>query len=610
MEKSEARNLSRSRLLFQSDVFRNYCRPAQVIGRLGTRRMFRVLDRCCDIAPSCIVGWGGLPNNYKYKVREFEATGAPSLWIEHGIAARKMATACARSLEPSSLYEGINLVHVLAPHLILKLLPLLNFLNSFQGWCERFESSRVKIVASPAMLAVLQPLADKWHLDAVGIKLEACELIQRMREKCYRPVRGWRCWYQATSGCTDIRRPTTDVLFTVAPGSPINIVRRVAERMSQDSLLMAGITIGGAKIRDFPMKVYELVSGRPLSRHRLDYLLIAQILDHEPVLRNIFDYDGVSLWPLMKPVLQSIVKTMVPAVAQAIDGFNDVFNQLKPNILVVSNNSVWSDRAVILTAQRAGIPTLAIQDGGYEFTWPWEILSDKIAVQGDQSRRVLEAFGIATSKIEITGQVRYDHFTAGAVNSQTRQKVRERLGIERPYLAVVATDPGSLTHTLSQKQDDETYMVEELAGQSEWDLVFKLHPQDNGAITRNVTRERPEIRVISNEFSAEELIAACDLWIATASTTAVEAVIAGQPVALLNCAGGDFMSELVDLGVAGYVSKTGDLQSLVKRITTPERSEPGFSARREAFIRDRLYRLDGNATVRVVELMRKMRNAG
>jgi CDP-glycerol glycerophosphotransferase (TagB/SpsB family) len=242
--------------------------------------------------------------------------------------------------------------------------------------------------------------------------------------------------------------------------------------------------------------------------------------------------------------------------------------------------------------------------------WPWEILSDKIAVQGDQSRRVLGAFGAAASKIEITGQVRYDHFTAGAVNSQTRQKVRDRLGIERPYLAVVATDPGSLTHTLSQKQDDETYVVEELAGQSEWDLVFKLHPLDNGAITRNVTRDRSEIRIISNEFSAEELIAACDLWIATVSTTAVEAVIAGRPVALLNCAGGNFMSELVDLEVAGYVSKPGDIQSLVKRITTPERNEPGFSAKRETFLRDRLYRLDGNATMRVVELMRKMRNAG
>ena len=610
MKKSEVEPLFPKQMLFQPDVFRDFCWPAQLIGRLSTRYTLKVFDRCSDVVPSCIVGWGEVPNRYKHRLLELEPTDSSSLWLEHGMAAKKMAGACAHSLEPSALYEGINLVHVLAPHLILKILPLLNFLNSFQQWCEPFEGRRVKIAARPTMLEVLQPLAEKWHLVVEWIRLAPSELIQSVRERYYRPVRGWCRWHQAISGCADMQRPTTDALFTVCPGSPLKIVCRLVEHMSQDRLLLAGVTVEGAQIRDLPMKVYEPVSGGPLSRHRLDYSLIAQIHDHETILRNIFDHDGVSLWPLMKPVLQSIVKTMVPAVAQAIDGFNNIFEQLKPKILVVSNNSVWSDRAAILVARRAGIPSLAIQDGDYQLVWPWEILSDKIAVQGDQSRRVLEAFGVATSKIEITGQVRYDSFNSDAVNSRTRQKVRKRLGIEKKYLAVVATDPGSLTHTLSQKQHDETYVVEELAGQSEWDMVFKLHPQDNGAITRNVTRDQPEIRVISNEFSAEELIAACDLWIATASTTAVEAVIAGRPVALLNCAGGDFMSELVDSGVASYVSDPGHLQSLVKRITTPERSDPGFSARRKAFIRDRLYRLDRNATARVVELMRKMRNAG
>lgn len=609
IKKSKLESLSPSRFLFQPDVFRSFCWPAELIGRLRTRQMLKEFDRCSDIVPFCIVGWGGVPNKYKHKAIEFGPVSSPSLWLEHGLVARKMASACAQSLASSALYGGINLVHVLAPHLILKILPLLNFLNSFQEWCKPFEGRRVKIAASPTMLEVLQALTEKWKLDVEWIRLTLAELIQNERERYYRPVRGWCRWHQATNECANIMQLTTDALFTVCPGSPSKIVRRLVEFMSQDKLLLTGVTVEGAQIRDLPMKVYEPLSGGPLSRHRLDFSLIEQIHDHDTVFRNIFNYDGVSLWPLMKPVLQSIIKTRVSAVAQAIDGFNEIFEQLKPKILVVSNNSVWLDRAAILVARQAGIPSLATQDGDYQLVWPWEILSDKIAVQGDQSRRVLEAFGVTTSKIEITGQVRYDHFTAGRENSKTRQKVRERLRIERPYLAVVATDPGSLTHTLSQKQADETYVVEEMAGQSEWDLVFKLHPQDNGAITRNVTRDRPKIRVISNEFSAEELIDACDIWIATASTTAVEAVIVGRSVALLNHAGGNFMSDLVASGVAGYVGKPGDLQFLVERILSSGSTDSGFLGLRETFIQDRLYRLDGNATARVVGLIDKMRTA-
>lgn len=112
--------------------------------------------------------------------------------------------------------------------------------------------------------------------------------------------------------------------------------------------------------------------------------------------------------------------------------------------------------------------------------------------------------------------------------------------------------------------------------------------------------------MVSNEFSAEELICACDLWIATASSTAVEAVILGRPVALLNCDGGNFMPELVHAGVAVYVRHPGELQALMRGIVTAGSGDGSLAAGREAFLRDRLYKLDGRATERVAALIQDM----
>jgi hypothetical protein len=323
----------------------------------------------------------------------------------------------------------------------------------------------------------------------------------------------------------------------------------------------------------------------------------------EPELKAVFHYKGISLWPLMRQVLLANIRTMSSAVAQAVDGLNELFHKMRPKVLVVSNNSVWSDRVAILVARHAGIPSVAIQDGDYQPVWPWEILSDRIAVQGEQSKRVLEAFGSPSAKIETTGQVRYDHLRAEPVNGQTRHTVRGKLGIGTSPLAVVATDPGSLTQGPAEKLRYESYVVDEFSAEPEWKLLFKLHPQDKGESVRQLAGKGTFL-VVGSEFSAEELIAACDLWIATASTTAVEAAVLGRPVVLLDCDGHNFMRELVETGLAVYVRAAGDLRRVVS-CTPRGQIDAAVSAGREAFVRDRLYKLDGQAAARVVALIRE-----
>ncbi|MCL5958552.1 MAG: CDP-glycerol glycerophosphotransferase family protein [Chloroflexi bacterium] len=593
-------------LLLQPDIFWDYCWPARLASILDARRATSELNGLVEADPACVVTAGGLFQEEELAGGLFQVGVSSSQWQSHGILARDMAGACAKVLEESASLRAVNTLHVLSAQMILKLLPLLNFLNAFDLWTEKFEGSRALVAASPTMLQVLRPLAAK-RMPGLRVKLlPMSENTHRFRAKFYRPAHGWRRWKQAGGESVGMHSGDVDVLFTTVGGSPLKIIRKLAEQMMKDAPgRLATVAIEKANSVDLPTRHYNVDPGHPLPQHRIEHAIVEQITEQDATMTETFTYEGGSLWPLVKPHLLALAKTMVPAVAQAIDGLNDLFGTVKPRLLVVSNNSVWSDRAAVLVARRLGILSLAIQDGDYQTIWPWEILSDKIAVQGEQSARVLEEFGTPRAKIETTGQVRYDHLTGERIVSLERA-LRARLGVETEYLAVVATDPGSLTHSPFEKQNNEYYALQELANLANWSIIMKLHPQDRGAITRSLVRNRPKIRVISNEFRAEELIAACDLWVSTASTTAVEAVIASRPVALLNCNGGNFMPELVEAGVATYVRNDGELEAVARNIASPRETNNSPAKKREAFLHDRLYRLDGKSTERVVSLIQEM----
>jgi UDP-N-acetylglucosamine 2-epimerase len=97
---------------------------------------------------------------------------------------------------------------------------------------------------------------------------------------------------------------------------------------------------------------------------------------------------------------------------------------------------------------------------------------------------------------------------------------------------------------------------------------------------------------------------ACDLLISKSSTTIMEGAALGKPVIVLNLIGEsppiglDYVRE----GVAVEVSREEDLASAIEELLTDD----GRLARnRKRFIKKYLYKLDGKATDRVINLILK-----
>lgn len=192
-------------------------------------------------------------------------------------------------------------------------------------------------------------------------------------------------------------------------------------------------------------------------------------------------------------------------------------------------------RSACTDAIQRGCATLYVPDGITEWRSSWEseyiaealrpILCHKAAAIGHSQARIFDSWGNA-SKTEVVGLPRLDHLIGRS--PRHRQP-------DEPYRVLVMT----------AKRPSFTYQQHMLAGQSLRDLKqwFEEHPTFNGVKVEPIWRVHAgiseEVGVSNqlNDLTGADLataLYAVDAVVTTPSTTMLEAMLQGVPVALLD----------------------------------------------------------------------------
>jgi hypothetical protein len=275
----------------------------------------------------------------------------------------------------------------------------------------------------------------------------------------------------------------------------------------------------------------------------------------------------------------------------------DKLVEARPDVVVCVNDHTYEVAQCLLAARRAGIPSLVVQDGILEWRCQYEnprfgaggaapqhqpVMADKIACLGAQSARQIAAWG-NQAKVEVTGMPRLDKMLAKGPQP--------------------CKQPGEKLLVMTAKKPWFTDEQREVTLRSLRDLKETLESQPQIEVVWRLTKDVSDILGVENRLSElstgelSEVLYEVDGVVTTVSTTILESVLAGRPVAAL-----DYHNVPRFVPTAWTISCAEQIEAVVGEILNPP-------ANKLSFQRDCLadvLRCDGPAAGHVAELMEKM----
>jgi glycosyltransferase involved in cell wall biosynthesis len=336
------------------------------------------------------------------------------------------------------------------------------------------------------------------------------------------------------------------------------------------------------------------------------------------------DYDSIQLPKLLKDYFEKLFKyrTFLPILY--IELMKRAIEVEKPNLILMTCGSCLSGRAAVIAGKLKRVPTMEIQHGVIHPTHfdyilskdensleggvksPYCPLPDKTAVYGNYHKELLTKMSVYPgNSVVVTGQPRYD-FLDYADKIYSKEKFLKRYSINPNHKII-------LWATAFHGQDDEGNikdfkavfkMIQSIKNTT---LVIKPHPRDEKRHIKTIKHYLSDYKISAvvspGSSDTYEQLFFCDLMITRVSTTAMEAVALNKPVIVLDL---NYKSDIigyVEEGVALGVYKADDLKPTIEKLL---RDDSELAKNRERYIEKYLYKIDGKATERVINLIEEM----
>lgn len=298
-----------------------------------------------------------------------------------------------------------------------------------------------------------------------------------------------------------------------------------------------------------------------------------------------------------------------PLFRNALLGYSikNLFADHRPSVTVSNDDCMYtkpldSEKTKFLILQSARMVESAEECRSRVFQEPG-LLPDYFLASGMIFSQIKERWHIAKN-VAVTGLPRYDIlFHAHEVYS--RHEFLERYSLNPSHKIVYWS---TQCHVLSQAENASNFraVLGAMKQLEDASLVIKQHPAEPEKYTEEIISQIKSYGISAvitakNSDTYEQLFV-CDLMITRHSTTAMEAVALSKPVIILNLSGETDPVEYVKEGVALGVYREPDLLAALKRLL---KDDSELAARRDRYIEKYLYKIDGKATQRVIEIIVK-----
>jgi glycosyltransferase involved in cell wall biosynthesis len=344
------------------------------------------------------------------------------------------------------------------------------------------------------------------------------------------------------------------------------------------------------------------------------------------------------------------------------DYFSEILAEEQPGIVVFGHDGNPLDQLFVKAANTKGIPTLLVQDGvlaankdvnpetaGIAARWKYWISSPirtlsffirsnyswrskievalfelkygnrgknhiyghgecrKIAVFGDAVKRMLLSEGIASERIVVTGNPKFDRiFYSGRENLKEKVCRKYHIPPEKDIILLLTqyfVEEGIWTP--EQRKDFILAVAGASARLPDTQLIIKLHPpyeneEDYKLIVKGLAPEP----VVCKYADLPELINACSLAITVNSTAGLEAMAMGKPVLIVD----DHPYSLFSGSGALFAKTLNDISPAMQKALYDPQTREEMRKSISKFVFDQAYLQDGQASWRIADLIKNMVN--
>jgi hypothetical protein len=341
-------------------------------------------------------------------------------------------------------------------------------------------------------------------------------------------------------------------------------------------------------------------------------------LRRSPALADAFSHRGVAFADLAEADLAGTMLLQLPWAVRCYEEMAAVLASVRPAVVCLYAESSGWGRAAVAACRAAGVPTVAIQHGiVYPKYYSYRHAADEAdtpvpdatALFGASARRLLVHLGHPRPEsLVLTGSPRFDELLERA-RSCDRDALRQRLGAsEGQPLVAVASRFRAIRDTHSAIGNAFPSLVAAVRSLGVRCLV-KPHPaESHGEYLAAIGLSDPAIDVLSPSADLLDLLIAADALVTVESLSAVEALVIGRPVVILEMP--THLGALVDAGVALGVDAGADPTDALRRALLDAETRNALQHARALYLDELALGVDGQATRRIVDLLRETAGAG
>jgi UDP-N-acetylglucosamine 2-epimerase len=331
---------------------------------------------------------------------------------------------------------------------------------------------------------------------------------------------------------------------------------------------------------------------------------------------KLFKYKVYSLFDEIEPSLFLLFNSAFVYAISFVKLMRNVLEIERPNIVIVPDDTGLAGKTLVKLAKKRHIPTLTVQHGTIDDVLNYmDVQSDIIAVWGKISKNLLIENGVPPNKLVITGMPVSDMILTR--DRKTKSLVYEKWGISRAKkIAVWTPSPydGIRSHD-SPKINEQTLKTLSAVFRAFPDkqLVVKLHPLDSDKMYKKVLAQIGDKHaIVIKHFDTYDLLYSCEFLMVCNSTTGVEAMILDKPVIVVNLFDVPENVPYARSGAALRATNKDELIWSINAISKKGSEAEELQQKRRKFVDDYAYKIDGQASKRIVEvvdLMMKGSNA-
>lgn len=342
----------------------------------------------------------------------------------------------------------------------------------------------------------------------------------------------------------------------------------------------------------------------------------------------------------------------------------------KPDIVVITNDHSFIERAFIIGGNYLGIPTLLIQSGAmmdrtqsttkmaffrflrrlrdirtlcerykyflvtynsaeknflryaryifddmYKSLTKYSLVGNygctKIATTGNYAKSLLIHDNIDPDKIVVTGNPKFDNI----INRRyTPRRIYDLLKVPPNKKIILFLTTATVEHRIWTVERMEIFVKSVVKSidslPQDVQLVIKIHPMEDLTFYQKIIGEDNQDIALCQDIDLYELINASELIISGFSTAALEAMIFDKPVIILNLFKENNSLPYIDNGVAIGVYELESIMPAIKDVLYNNETRQILFKNREKLLPEYIYKRDGKSAKRVASLIEQMINKG